>query len=246
MALVKGLWEEACRAHQLPADCAAEWWSYLEQRYSEPQRRYHTMAHLAELTGHFNAHRDSMSAPIEVAWTLLWHDVVYEPKAGAPKNEADSAKVWEEFAAAAKKRGAVGFDDAMVVRISKWILLTANHTAAPADAAPDVKLFLDMDLAILGAHTARYRQYADEIAYEYKHVPRLFYYGGRAKVLSRFAASPRLFRTEYFHTTFGAAAIRNLEWEVAHLTHCRNRLVGGAAAVVFAVASVAGYVWSRG
>ena len=55
---------------------------------------------------------------------------------------------------------------------------------------------LDADLAILGASPERYARYAADIRKEYAWVPEPEYRAGRAAVLNRFLALPRIYHAE--------------------------------------------------
>ena len=97
-------------------------------------------------------------APVETFLAVLFHDAVYVP--GAADNEARSA----ELASAAIRRF---LPDAPtdLDRVSRLILLTAGHGhLAPEDVDRDAALFLDCDMAILGASPAVFDAYHAGIA----------------------------------------------------------------------------------
>jgi predicted metal-dependent HD superfamily phosphohydrolase len=75
----------------------------------------------------------------------------------------------------------------------------------------DLALFLDCDLAILGASPEDYDRYERGIAEEYARVvdPES-YRAGRARFLEAFLQKPRFFFTERFHRLFDARARENL------------------------------------
>ena len=85
-------------------------------------------------------------------------------------------------------------------------------TAADVDA--DGALFLDCDMAILGAPPEAYDRYAAQVAEEYAPIiPARAYASGRARFLDKLLASERVFLSGFFHARLGAAARDNLRRE---------------------------------
>ena len=177
----------------------------LAAAYGEPQRAYHTAAHIDEVLGWFDRVADEVGwrQPAEVYVAIVFHDAIYVP--GARDNEARSA-VWARSAGLA-------VDGA---RVAELIELTARHGAID-HADGDTALFLDCDMAIVGAAPAAFDAYDAAIAVEYQHVPPDAYRAGRRAFLAGLAASPRIFLSEYFHTRLDAAARANLARAVAKL-----------------------------
>lgn len=186
---------------ELPPDLVAA----LAAAYAEPQRAYHTAAHVAEVLGWFDAVADDVGwrAPREVYVAVVFHDAVYFP--GGSNNEARSA-AWA-------REAALPVDP---TRVTELIELTANHGRID-HADHDAAHFLDSDMAILGAAPAAFDAYDAGIAAEYRHAPRVPYFAGRRAFLARLAASPRIFLTDYFHARLDAAARANLARAIARL-----------------------------
>ncbi len=182
----------------IPDDLAAE----LAAAYGEPHRAYHDLRHVDELLAWFDvvAREVGWVQPAEVQVAILFHDVVYDVTRA--DNEARSAARARE--AIARAWPAVDAD-----RVAQLIELTAQHgalTSADGDAA----LFLDCDLAILGAAPARYDEYERAIAIEYARVAADAYRAGRRAFLARLAAKPRLYFSDFFHARLDATARANL------------------------------------
>ena len=78
-------------------------------------------------------------------------------------------------------------------------------------------MLLDADLAILGAAPQRYARYAADIRKEYSWVPEADYRAGRAAVLERFLASPRIYQTPLMFDEGEQSARANLRAELAEL-----------------------------
>ncbi len=180
----------------LPPALAAD----LTRRYSEPHRAYHDLTHLHELAAWFHtlAEEPGWAQPAEVWAALLWHDAVYVP--GQPDNEARSA------ALARASDLPIDLD-----RVAHLIGLTAHHGADGDDPDPEAALFLDMDMAILGAPNDRFDAYDAGVAGEFSAIPAPLYRAGRRAFLARVLETPRIFRTEHFHAHLDAQARANLQ-----------------------------------
>ena len=168
--------------------------------YGEPQRAYHTAAHIAEVLAWFDRVADDVGwqRPAEVYVAIVFHDAIYVP--GAKDNEARSA-AWA-------RRATLPVDADHVAHL---IELTARHGhLAPGDVDPEAALFLDCDMAILGAAPEAFDAYDAAIAREYAHVPRDAYAAGRRAFLASVAAAPRIFLSDYVHARLDAAARANV------------------------------------
>jgi predicted metal-dependent HD superfamily phosphohydrolase len=164
------------------------------ERYQEPHRRYHTVRHLRAVLAAL--HRwCGPELPPALLTAALWHDALYDPRAS--DNEEKSAALVED------------------ARAAQLILATKTHH--PLDDGQDMRLLLDADLWILGAPQRVYARYAALIRQEYAHVPEVVYRAGRAAVLERFLARPRLYMGE--HPAREARARENLSGEWSQLTY---------------------------
>tara|TARA_B100000614_G_scaffold262883_1_gene299529 strand:- start:3268 stop:3840 length:573 start_codon:yes stop_codon:yes gene_type:complete len=176
----------------------------LRQRYAEPQRHYHTWAHIEALLEHYRRWVRYLNRPGPVLWALYWHDAIYDPK--AKDNEEKSAQLLEREAAGHLSPHDVDFAAAM-------IRATATHTVPEglsAQDAEDLALFLDMDLSILGAPEPIYDRYEQDIRAEYAFVPEEAYRAGRGAILTGFLSRPRLYFTDIAHAEWDASARSNL------------------------------------
>ena len=183
----------------LPDDLAAQ----LAAAYGEPHRAYHDATHIAELLGWFDRVADDVGwhRPAEVYAAIVFHDAVYEP--GAKDNEARSA-TW------ARRAGLPVDAD----RVAELILMTASHGANHA-ADHDAALFLDSDMAVIGAPAEAFARYDAAIASEYAAIPRELYRRKRREFLERLLQLPRIFLTDYFHARLDTQARANLSAALA-------------------------------
>ena len=174
--------------------------------YSEPNRHYHNLEHIVEMLKVAGRLAKHCANPVAVQFAVWFHDAIYD--ATRADNEERSAVL------AIEELKNLELDGALAARVAELIRHT-DHRERPGDADADV--LRDADLAILGAGEARYRRYADAIRKEYAHVPDAAYRAGRAAVLEKFLARPRLFRTDALFLEAEAAARANLAAEVAAL-----------------------------
>ena len=160
--------------------------------YRQPGRHYHGLAHIQALLALLQEYRGDLADPQAVEAAVWFHDAIYDSRRS--DNEARSA------ALAAEKLSSRA-EVARLSRIVAMIEATATHAlpdlgseAADRDAA----YFLDMDLSILGAPKSAFDSYEAAVRREYAWVEDKAWRSGRAAVLRKFLARPRIFHTEAF------------------------------------------------
>jgi predicted metal-dependent HD superfamily phosphohydrolase len=198
-------WSDAWKGlgARAPAGLLAE----LLARYAEPHRRYHTLQHLDECFAALApaCHLAERLAELELA--LWFHDAVYDTHAG--DNEERSARWAEECLSAAGVRAEA------TSRIGALILAT-RHAVRPE--APDARLLVDVDLAILGAPALRFEEYERQVRQEYDWVSEPAFRAGRARILQGFVHRPSIYATSWFAERFEAPARENLRRSLSALT----------------------------
>jgi predicted metal-dependent HD superfamily phosphohydrolase len=184
----------------------------VQAAHLHPPRAYHDFSHVQEVLARLDevASGPGWRHPREALLAALFHDAVYVP--GAKDNEARSADL-----AARSIDAFLPGQPIDVPRVRELILLTAKHGAlTPADVDADAALFLDCDMAILGAAPARFDAYDAAIAEEYRGVvPALLFRFNRTRFLRRLLDAPRLFLSDFFHQRLDAQARDNLRRAVA-------------------------------
>jgi predicted metal-dependent HD superfamily phosphohydrolase len=177
-------------------------------RWSEPQRRYHTTAHLKAVLDHIDVLEDHADDPALVRLAAWFHDAVYLPERST--NEERSARLAERALAE------VGLTVRQIDEVSRLVLLTVTHDPDEDDLNGEV--LCDADLAILAAAPDAYAAYAAAVREEYGFVPDEPFREGRAAVLRQLLALPRLFRTPYGAAHWEERARENLTAELDLLT----------------------------
>lgn len=172
------------------------WWREIESHYSEPHRRYHTLAHIRDMMQFVNG-----EAAIAAVW---FHDIVYDPS--RTDNEVASARM------AATALRELGFTLLTIDVVTQLIRATETHESG---GLPQQALsFLDADLAILGSPRERYTEYRDAIRGEYAFLSDDAFIRLRRTVLDRFLSRPRIYFTESMRDRYESQARANIEWEI--------------------------------
>lgn len=193
-------------ADRTAADAA---WDALVRHYGESHRAYHNLSHIMALLRLADAEHPHINRPDIVELAIWFHDVIYDTH--AHDNELRSAN-W-----AAHAMRTMRIDTHLIAPVEQCILATQRHEVTSSHIA-DLPIFLDIDLAILGAPEEVYHRYAQVVRAEYDWVPEEAYRAGRGEVLRRFLDRSTLFFTASMATRFDARARQNIEWELQELT----------------------------
>ncbi|WP_419696912.1 hypothetical protein ACN2CC_16785 [Mesorhizobium muleiense] len=176
----------------------------LSALYEAEGRHYHNLGHIEAMLALANDYKASLHDPTAVEAAIWFHDAIYDSR--AKDNEARSAVL-------AEKKLAGRTDTQRLGRITAMISATATHELLQFDdenAARDAALFLDMDLAILGAPPDAFDAYEQAVRREYGWVEEPMWRAGRSAVLKSFLARPHIFHTEEFRQRFEAQARQNM------------------------------------
>ncbi|WP_367322298.1 hypothetical protein [Streptomyces sp. HUAS ZL42] len=173
-------------------------------RWQEPQRRYHTLAHLAAVLDRIDELEAYAADPDVVRLAAWFHDAVYLPDRS--ENEERSARLAERALPEA------GVPAAKTGEVARLVRLTVTHD--PADDDPDGQVLCDADLAILASPPSAYAAYTAAVREEYHFVPNDAFREGRAAVLRQLLELPRLFRTPYGTEHWEATARYNIGAEL--------------------------------
>lgn len=178
----------------------------LIERWSEPQRRYHTVDHLLDVLGRVGELvPHTRGADIDAVLLAVWfHDAVYHPDRG--ENEERSA------ALARRTLPEAGVPQSRTDEVARLVRLTVSHDPEPGDT--NGELLCDADLAVLAGSPGEYARYAAAVRQEYGSVPDDTFRAGRADVLRQLLGLPRLFRTPYGRDRWEHVARRNLRTEL--------------------------------
>lgn len=167
--------------------------------YSSPERHYHTAAHLYHVLCTIEQLHPTPSISLNLA--AWFHDAVYNSRAN--DNEAKSADLAEEILRS------LSIEPKTIAQVRRLILSTQTHQAFDRES----EILLDADLAILGADSVQYQNYAAAIRHEYSWVTAEAYRDGRTKVLQNFLQRDRIYYTTQMQAR-AAIARQNLRSEL--------------------------------
>ncbi|MEV7793066.1 hypothetical protein AB0O68_13885 [Streptomyces sp. NPDC087512] len=187
-----------------PAPYAA----HLLARWQEPQRRYHTVAHLTAVLDRVDLLAEHAADPDVVRLAAWFHDAVYLPERS--ENEERSARLAERALPEA------GVPEAETAEVARLVRLTVSHDPAADDR--DGQVLCDADLAVLASPPSAYAAYTAAVREEYHFVPSDAFREGRSAVLRQLLALPRLFHTPYGQREWEATARYNLAGELEMLS----------------------------
>jgi predicted metal-dependent HD superfamily phosphohydrolase len=184
---------------------------------------YHTWDHINSCLIAFSHYTFENPLPIKLA--LLFHDAIYQA----------TSRVNEEKSVDLAKRLLVeyGFDQDLIRQVIRLIMLTKNHWANEKSLSRDEKLFLDIDLGILGQPDLVYQKYVVGIQNEWREAKgHVFIFNlGRALFLAKVIRREKIFLTDEFNNIYGGQARKNLEKEFQE----RNRQFGFFSKLVYRV-----------
>jgi predicted metal-dependent HD superfamily phosphohydrolase len=202
-------WLRALEGYRVaPADAYPPF-DALVAAYTAPERHYHNLEHLSEMFRVVERLAALVEDPGALALAIWFHDAVYDSR--AKDNERRSGEL------AVDLLGPIGVPASTIERIVGMIWATAHTAGAAPAAVRDTQVLLDADLAILGASEERYARYAEDIRKEYAWVPEADYRTGRAAVLERFLAAPRIYYTQVIFEEGEQRARANLRAELTRL-----------------------------
>jgi predicted metal-dependent HD superfamily phosphohydrolase len=185
----------------LPADLIAE----CQSLHTDSRRGYHAWSHPLALLALLPEVDARLFDSLAVECAILLHDAVYDPQRS--DNECQSAKL-------ARRLLSGRVPTASLERTIRLIEATERHLVpeglAPEEAQ-DTRIFLDMDLSILGAAAGVFDAYEAGVRHEYSHVHEAAFRSGRAAILERFLVRDRLYLSDWGHGRFEAAARLNLK-----------------------------------
>ncbi|CAM5488049.1 hypothetical protein SAVIM338S_03393 [Streptomyces avidinii] len=217
---LRARWERTTTAAGAPADRdPTPYADRLLAAWAEPQRKYHTTAHLADVLARIDVLADQAADhapdpaagpavdPAAVRLAAWFHDAVYRPDRS--ENEERSAALAE------RALPELGIGAATTAEVARLVRLTVTHDPAPGDTNGEV--LCDADLAVLAGAPAEYAAYAAAVRAEYGFVPDGAFRDGRAAVLRQLLALPRLFRTPYGAAHWEGPARANLARELEGL-----------------------------
>jgi predicted metal-dependent HD superfamily phosphohydrolase len=202
MQIITSVWQGISEKYALSQSESKQILGQIQTAYSQKQRHYHNLHHIADLLAQAKTHQEHLEDADSVYLAIFFHDIVYH--ASKSNNEEKSALLAEKILKEMK------VEQSKIEKISKYILATKKHLPVPEEN--DLQFLLDADLSILASDSARYEQYTAQIRQEYSIYPDFLYKAGRKKALQSFLEREQIF---YFYgQDYEQKARKNIENEI--------------------------------
>lgn len=199
---LKHQWNQLLADYHLEKALTDAYFEELVAAYTETHRYYHTLSHLEAL---FQSLTEIDCDDQSILWSVWYHDIIYKP--GRSDNELKSAEL------ARLRMQALKLDSKTVNDVYDFIIATKHHQTQD----PKCQLFLDADMAILGAELTAYKTYVEQVAMEFKRIPGFLYKRGRKKFLKTVLSSEKVFKSPVFYSRYEQQARANMQWELDSL-----------------------------
>lgn len=192
------------RLRELLARCApdvdaGELYRTLADRYSEPQRSYHTLAHIHHCLEQFDTARHLADDPDGLELAIWFHDAVFDP--GADDNEARSARLFDSLLGPHLPRE-------RAAHIHRLIRDT-EHPCEPEHN--DGRLMVDIDLSSFGLPWDEFMRDTRANFAECGHQPGPQLVAGKCRFLNDLLSRSSIYLTRHFRERLEAQARSNIK-----------------------------------
>ena len=181
-------------------DQSQEIYQRLTEYYGEPQRHYHTMAHIEHCLGMFDQCKSLLAYPDAVELAIWFHDIIYVP--GAKDNEARSAELYQQLSAEAHS-------DELRRKVDDMIIATL-HTGNQIED-PDTQYMVDIDLSSFGLPWDEFLRDSQNLRLENQSISEEEHYRKAKNFQTALLARDRFYLTDFFHELLENRARKNLK-----------------------------------
>lgn len=205
----------------------ASLFSHVCSCYQDETRHYHNLKHLFDMFLLLDENKEYIEKNYQgtlqtaekiIGAAIFFHDIVYFSK--NKDNEVRSADLL------VSELTTLGWPTDHIHHARDLVLATIKHEAVEGrEQDPLTKIFLDLDLEILGSSPHVYQRYTAAIRKEYSQYGDLDYCRGRRDFMQRFASKPRHYLTDDMNIRLGRKAHENLRAELQTLNHTLNSLL---------------------
>lgn len=205
---LKSNWQSLLYEFQVEPKLGHQIFFELVNAYSSDGRYYHNLNHIQRVLKTVERMKP-LAHNLPVIQLVAWfHDVIYNPNArdNEEKSADYTANILTQFQIA----------NSTINAVTQMILNTKHHQAVKDDK--DSQIFLDADLAILGADDWDYRVYTQEIRQEYSGFSSEDYRRGRIEVLQKLLQRERIYFTNWMFEELEGKARQNMQREIKVLS----------------------------
>ncbi|GIG27694.1 HD domain-containing protein [Cellulomonas marina] len=160
-------------------------------RWSDPERTFHNLRHLADVLMRVDELAEETHEPDLVRLAAWYHGAVFD---AGWKRDAQRRGGEDEHASALLAQQellALGVPEKRAQRVHDLVATLWRHAPDPADV--DCSVLCDADLAMLAAEPQRYKTYVQALRAEYAHVPTEDFLRARLRIVHKLLERPRLF-----------------------------------------------------
>ena len=198
--MLKEKFETLCRSFSQDEELISKLWEEIKTFHTKENRYYHTLQHLE----HIYKELEVFELIPYLEFAIFYHDIIYDTSCN--NNEEQSALL------CTKRLLQLNVPTALIKKVILLIHETKTHKASSITNA----LFLDADLAILGAKN--YKAYIIGVQKEYAIYDTATYFRGRKEFLKSFLEKEKIYMTKHFHTKYDKKARVNMLIEYNSLT----------------------------
>ncbi len=181
------------------ADASAAIHQRLVNAYNEPQRRYHTLAHIDHCLSLFDQCKSLATNPDALEIAVWFHDVIFTP--GKRNNEARSAELYQELSA--------GVHDVEFRELVGRLIMATLHDGSSLDDS-DAGYMVDIDLSSFGLPWEDFMRDGQHLREENAQLSDAEYYRRQGDFQSCLLARPRFYVTDFFYQRYEQQAHDNL------------------------------------
>jgi len=181
------------------ADNSDEIYQRLIDGYQEPERHYHTLAHIEQCLGMFDQCKSLAREPDALELAVWFHDVIFE--AGKPDNEKRSAQLYLQLSDGVHDASTRGLVD-------RLIMATLHDGSSLADH--DAIYMVDIDLSSFGLSWEEFLQDSQNLRRENADLSDAEYYRKKANFQNFLLAKERFYLSDYFAERLETRARANL------------------------------------
>ncbi|MBT8437436.1 MAG: hypothetical protein KJP11_08700 [Gammaproteobacteria bacterium] len=167
--------------------------------YCEPQRHYHTLAHIEHCLGMFDQCKSLVSNPDALEIAVWFHDVIYEP--GRLDNEALSKELYLYLSIkvhTAELRDLVG----------RLIMATLHDGSSLED--DDARYMVDIDLSSFGLSWDEFLKDSENLRLENPQLSDTEYYFNQGNFQNYLLGRERFYLSDFFRQRYESRARENL------------------------------------
>ena len=193
----QSLWQRCLIAGA--TDASADIHQRLVDGYNEPQRRYHTLAHIDHCLSMFDQCKSLAINPDALEIAVWFHDIIFIP--GQPDNEALSAELYRDLSAGVHT-------DQFRELVDKLIMATLHDGSSLDDN--DAAYMVDIDLSSFGLPWEDFLRDSRHLREESTELSDADYSRKQGAFRSCLLARPHFFQTDFFRQHYEQQARDNL------------------------------------